>query len=46
MNVTALELGHTSTKMLFTNYREAVKPDAARQWWGLTPGKVKRQPGK
>ena len=37
LNATALELGHTSTKMLFQHYREAVKPEAARQWWALMP---------
>ncbi|MBL9113519.1 MAG: tyrosine-type recombinase/integrase [Verrucomicrobiaceae bacterium] len=38
LNETALQLGHTSTKMLFQHYREAVKPEAARQWWALKPG--------
>lgn len=46
MNATALELGYMSTTMLFTNYQEAVKPDVARQWWALIPGKLKRQAGK
>ncbi len=34
---TALELGHSSTKMLFKHYREAVKPAAAKAWWALRP---------
>ena len=41
LNLTAQELGHTSTKMLFQHYREAVKPDAAKAWWALMPEKVK-----
>jgi len=36
---TALQLGHTSTKMLFQHYREAVKPTAAKEWWALRPGR-------
>lgn len=38
---TAQELGHTTTKMLFRHCREAVKPDAAKAWWALTPEKAK-----
>lgn len=41
LNLTAQELGHTTTKMLFQHYREAVKPDAARAWWALLPEKAK-----
>lgn len=41
LNLTAQELGHTSTKMLFQHYREAVKPDAAKAWWALMPEKTK-----
>ncbi len=41
LNLTAQELGHTTTKMLFQHYREAVKPDAAKAWWALLPEKVK-----
>ena len=41
LNLTAQELGHTTTKMLFQHYREAVKPDAARAWWSLLPEKSK-----
>jgi integrase len=39
INETALQLGHTSTAMLFRHYRESVKPEAARAWWALMPGK-------
>jgi integrase len=41
LNLTAQELGHTTTKMLFQHYREAVKPDAAKSWWALMPDKPK-----
>lgn len=41
LNLTAQELGHTTTKMLFQHYREAVKPNAARAWWALLPEKSK-----
>lgn len=34
---TAAELGHTSPTMLFKHYREVVRPDAAAQWWQVTP---------
>ncbi len=40
INETALQLGHTSTAMLFRHYRESVKPEAARAWWELMPGKA------
>lgn len=35
---TAMELGHTTTKKLFSNYREVVTPEAAGRFWGLRPG--------
>jgi integrase len=41
MDTTALELGHTTTKMLFQHYRETVKPDAAKQWWALMPASTR-----
>jgi integrase/recombinase XerD len=41
LNLTAQELGHTTTKMLFQHYREAVKPDAAKAWWALMPESAK-----
>lgn len=34
---TAGELGHSSTKKLFSNYREVVSPEEAREFWGLRP---------
>ena len=34
---TAAELGHTSPAMLYKHYRELVKPDAAAQWWSISP---------
>jgi len=34
---TAAELGHTSPAMLYKHYRELVKPDAAAQWWNVSP---------
>ena len=34
---TAAELGHTSPAMLYQHYRELVKPDAAVQWWNVSP---------
>lgn len=33
---TALEAGHTE-QMLFSNYREIVTPEAAREYWGIVP---------
>ena len=43
---TALELGHSSTKMLFKHYREAVKPEAAKAWWALLPPDADTKGGK
>ncbi|MSU73016.1 MAG: hypothetical protein EXS43_11860 [Opitutus sp.] len=34
---TAAELGHASPAMLYKHYRELVKPDAAAQWWSISP---------
>ena len=42
---TANQLGHRNSDMLYAHYRELVKPDAARQWWALTPAKIKRMLG-
>jgi integrase len=33
----ALQLGHTTTGMLFAHYREVVRPDAATSYWRLEP---------
>jgi integrase len=35
--LTATELGHTSSAMVFRHYRELVRPDAAAQWWQIVP---------
>jgi integrase len=34
---TALEMGHNSQKLLFTNYRELVKPAQAAEFWAIVP---------
>jgi integrase len=34
---TATQLGHASPVMLYKHYRELVKPDAAAQWWRISP---------
>jgi integrase len=33
----ASELGHTSPKMLYSNYREIVLPEEAERYWKLVP---------
>lgn len=33
----ASELGHTSTKMLYANYRELVLPEEAERYWRIVP---------
>jgi integrase len=33
----ALEMGHTSTAILFEHYRELVRPEDAEAFWGLHP---------
>ena len=33
----ALEMGHTSPRMVFDHYREVVSPEAARRFWGIRP---------
>jgi integrase len=33
----ASELGHTSTKMLYANYRELVMPEDAERYWKIRP---------
>jgi integrase len=35
----ALQLGHTTTGMLFAHYREVVTPEAARAYWQIHPDK-------
>jgi integrase len=36
------ELGHTSTKMLYSNYRELVLPEEAERYWKISPGKTEK----
>lgn len=38
-NLTANELGHCSTKMLFKHYRRLVKPEEATEYWHIFPPK-------
>jgi integrase len=33
----ALEMGHTTTRMIFENYRELVTPEAAALYWSIVP---------
>ena len=33
----AAELGHTSTKMLYSTYREVVLPEEAERYWNIAP---------
>jgi integrase len=33
----ALQMGHTTTKMLFAHYREVVTPEAATAYWNIRP---------
>ncbi len=33
----ALQMGHASTRLIFTNYREVVHPDAAERYFNLLP---------
>jgi integrase len=33
----AAELGHTSTKMLYSTYREVVRPEEAERYWRISP---------
>lgn len=34
---TALEMGHSTTAMLFEHYRNLVKPEVAKAWWAILP---------
>lgn len=36
-NALALEMGHTTTKLIFSNYREVVRPDEAERYWNIRP---------
>jgi integrase len=33
----ALQMGHTSSRMIFEHYREVVTPQAAQLYWGIRP---------
>jgi hypothetical protein len=33
----ALDMGHSTTKMLFSNYREIVTPEEAERYWRILP---------
>jgi integrase len=33
----ALQMGHSTTKMLFAHYREVVTPEAAQSYWNIRP---------
>jgi integrase len=33
----ALQMGHTSQAMIFSNYREVVTPDEAQRYWMISP---------
>ena len=30
-------MGHTSTKMIYSNYREVVAPEEAERYWQISP---------
>jgi integrase len=34
----ALQMGHSTTAMIFAHYREVVTPDSADAYWTITPG--------
>ena len=36
-NALALEMGHTTTKMIFAHYYEVVRPESADEYWKITP---------
>lgn len=37
INLVASEMGHTSTKLLYTNYREITTPAEAARYWAIGP---------
>jgi len=39
-NELALQMGHSTTDMIFHHYREIVHPDQAEQYWNLFPSKT------
>lgn len=40
INELALEMGHTNPHTLFAHYRELVTPEAAAEYWRLTPARA------
>ncbi|MGC9451246.1 MAG: hypothetical protein ACP5I4_07340 [Oceanipulchritudo sp.] len=43
---TALEMGHSSTDLLFKHYREVVTQEAAQEWFGVTVDLAKQDDDK
>ena len=41
--VLALELGHTNSNLVFTHYRQIVKPKKAERYWKITPAPTGRK---
>jgi hypothetical protein len=39
---TALELGHTDSRITFDHYRELVKPKDADRYWNITPATTEK----
>jgi integrase len=38
----ALEMGHTNENMIFTNYRQLVKPKEAERYWNIVPATAEK----
>ena len=38
----ALEMGHTNEDMIFSNYRELVKPKDAERYWNIRPATTEK----
>ena len=36
----ALEMGHTTTRLIFESYRELVTPEAAELYWSILPAEI------
>jgi len=36
----ALDMGHTTTKLIFSNYREIVSPEEAERYWNIFPARA------
>lgn len=39
----ALEMGHTNENMIFSNYRQLVKPKEAERYWNITPAATSKK---